>query len=358
MTAAPLAVLVCLSAAIAVRADTHRPPAPPSPVVSVERARYLMGTLCTAVVAHEDSGRASVALAEALDEIDRLEGVMSLWRDDSELARLNRSAASGPVACSADLAAVLDSALIMARLTHGAFDPTIAPLMDAWDMRGKGRVPGAAALASARERVGWPGLVRDVDSRTIRFARSGMAVDLGGIGKGYALDRAAATLVRLGVRRALINLGGEVMTVGAGHNVTVAHPASRMVPVVELGVGTACVSTSGQSERGFTAGGVRHGHVLDPRTGRPAPTTASVTVVCGSATRADALATALLVMGRERAARFLVGHDDIGALWLEPVGSSVRAWCWNLPEVRAVPGAAVEWMEPGRKETLTSKRSR
>lgn len=330
-------------------------PAPPSGTVSVKRARYLMGTLCTAVVVHEDTARARAALTAALDEIDRLEKLMSSWREDSELARFNRSAAANPVACSADLAAVLDSALVLARLTDGAFDPTIAPLVDAWDLRGEGRVPGAAALAAARERVGWPGLMLDRGARAARFARPGMSVDLGGIGKGFALDRAAEVLVQHGVRRALINLGGEVLARGDAQTIRVAHPTARFTPVVEFVVGDAAISTSAQSERGFTAGGTRHGHVLDPRTGRPAPTAASVTVVCRSATRADALATALLVMGRERAAGFLLAHHDVGALWLEPAGDAVRAWRWNLSEVATAAGATVRWMDD-RLTTLAPER--
>lgn len=345
MTGAALTVLAALAGAVPARTAG---PAPAPALAPVERARVLMGTLCTAAVVHEDPARARAAASAALDEIDRLEGVLSSWRDDSELARFNRAAALGPAPCSVDLAAVLDSALVLARLTEGAFDPTVGSLMDAWDLRGEGRVPSAAVLEAARERTGWPGLALDHGVRgegTGRFLKPGMALDLGGIGKGFALDRAAATLARLGVRRALINLGGEVMALGEGHTVTVAHPASRLTPVVELEVGAGCVSTSGQSERGFTAGGVRHGHVLDPRAGRPAPTAASVTVVCRSATRADALATALLVMGRERAARFLIEHGDIGGLWLEPAGDAVRAWRWNLSTARAVPGAAVGWMD-------------
>jgi thiamine biosynthesis lipoprotein len=316
-----------------------------SATVSVERARWLMGTLCTVVVEHRDREAALRTLTAALDEIDRLENVMSSWREDSELARLNRSAAAGPVVCSTDLVAVLDSALALARLSGGAFDPTVAPLVDAWDLRGTGHVPDARTITVALARVGWRGLEVDRRAGTARFARPGMAIDLGGIGKGFALDRAAATLTGLGASRALVNLGGEVMAVGRSHTVTVAHPAARLAPVVELEVGDACVSTSGQSERGFTAGGVRHGHVLDPGTGRPAATAASVTVVCRSATRADALATALLVMGRERAADFARGRPEVGVLWLEPAGAAARAWNWNLPTARAAPGAEVQWMD-------------
>ncbi|MEK7329528.1 MAG: FAD:protein FMN transferase [Candidatus Eisenbacteria bacterium] len=332
-----------LSAALAgaLPSPTGAPAAAPA---RVERVRYLMGTLCTASASADDTVQAGAALAAALDEIARLERVMSSWREDSELSLFNRAAGGGPVACSPDLAAVLDSALVLARLTDGAFDPTVEPLVSAWDLRGDGRLPGPAALAAARDLVGWPGLALDPNARTAHLARAGMGVDLGGIGKGFALDRAAATLARRGVTRALINLGGELLVLGGGESVTVAHPAHRLSPVVEIPVADAAVSTSGQSERGFTAGGVRYGHILDPRTGRPAPTAASVTVVCRSATRADALSTALLVMGRERAAAFARAHADAGVLWLEPAGRGVRAWCWNLHTVRGVLGSAVEWM--------------
>ncbi|MGH7731953.1 MAG: FAD:protein FMN transferase, partial [Candidatus Eiseniibacteriota bacterium] len=178
------------------------------------------------------------------------------------------------------------------------------------------------------------------------------------IGKGFALDRARATLTRLGARRALLNLGGEVLALGERHTVAVAHPEVRLAPVVELEVSDACVSTSGQSERGFTGRGARYGHVVDPRGGRPVATPASVTVVCRSATRADALATALLVMGRERASEFVMAHGDLGALWLEPAGSGVRAWCWNLPTARAAPGAAVRWMHRNEWATHAVEKGR
>ncbi|HKQ57895.1 MAG TPA: FAD:protein FMN transferase, partial [Candidatus Eisenbacteria bacterium] len=203
---------------------------------------------------------------------------------------------------------------------------------------------------------GWTRIALDRDGRTVRFTRPGMALDLGGIGKGYALDRAAATLGALGVRHATLDLGGQllVMGVGAATRVAVAHPGSRLEPAVELEVGDASVSTSGQSERGFDAGGVRYGHILDPRTGRPVPGAATVTVVCRSATRADALSTALLVMGRVRAEAFARAHA-IGALWLEPAGRTVRAWSWNLPGARTAPGAHVQWMDDGTLSKLMLK---
>jgi thiamine biosynthesis lipoprotein len=170
-----------------------------------------------------------------------------------------------------------------------------------------------------------------------------MGVDLGGIGKGYALDRAAAVLRRGGIERALLDFGGETLSLG-GWDVMVAHPERRLTPCARLAARDVAVSTSGQSETGIEAGGRRHGHVLDPATGAPIPTRASVTVVAASATEADALSTALLVMGRARAAEFATRHPELGVLWLEPGNRRVRAWKWNLSTAAALPGTTMEWM--------------
>ncbi len=330
-------------------------PAPAAPF-RVERARYLMGTLCHAVAVHRDSGPAGEALGRALDEVARLERVMSSWREGSELARLN-AAAGAPFSCSADLFAVLDSARALAEATGGAFDPTVEPLSRAWDMRGAGRVPSEPELGRARALVGWSRL-RLEPPRTARLDGPGAGLDLGGIGKGFALDRAAEVLRAAGVERALLNFGGEVLALGTavrgypqGDNsgkwtVSVAHPADRLRPVVRLEVRDAAVSTSAQSERGFVVRGQRYGHVLDPRTGRPVATRASVTVVAPSGTRADALSTALLVRGREEAAAWCRGHPADGVLWLEPAGDAVRAWAWNVGTATAAAGARVIWMTP------------
>ncbi len=300
-----------------------------------------MGTLAiaTATSAPADTAAAAAAIALVFGEIARLEQVMSSWRDDSELSRLN---AAGSASCSEDLFAVLDSALAYARLTGGAFDPSIEPLNQAWDMRGAGREPSVAELEAALRHVGWAKLELRSDQRHARLSPSA-ALDLGGIGKGFALDRAAAALARAGVDHALINLGGEIKAIGAW-TVEIADPQRRLEPVANLTLENAALSTSGQSERGVIAGGRHRGHILDPRTGRPVETRASVSVIGASATRTDALSTALLVMGRDAAASWAARHPDVGVLWMEPDGGGVRAWRWNLSGVEAAPGARVQWM--------------
>ncbi|HYM80307.1 MAG TPA: FAD:protein FMN transferase [Candidatus Limnocylindria bacterium] len=323
-----------------------------STIVRVERGRYLMGTLCTAEAEGADTTEVAAALGAALDEMARLERVTSNWDSVSDVSSLNQLSGDS-YACSPDLFAVLDSALVLARLTGGAFDPTIEPLTRVWDLRGAGRVPHPDSLEAARSLVGWQTMELERPTRTTRLAVRGAGVDLGGIGKGFALARAAGVLQARGIRRARLNLGGEVLVLSEGRpwTVTIAHPARRLEPALSLELANGAISTSGQSERGFERAGVRYGHVLDPASGRPVMTAASVTVIGPSATRTDAISTALLVMGRERAGQFARLHPELGVLWLEPVANEVRAWKWNWDVATAVPAANVKWIDTPNTRT-------
>lgn len=319
------------------------PQAHAAPARDVTRARVLMGTVCTFSTSAKDTVRAGEALGAALDEVARLEGVMSDWSPTSEVARVNTFAASRATGCSPDLYAVLDSALAFARLTQGAFDPTVEPLVLLWDMRGKGRLPDPLSVARMRPLVDHTQVTLDAASRTVRFARAGMGFNLGGIGKGFALDRVASLLRARGIKQARLDLGGQWYAFGAVCTVGVAHPGDRLRAMVQLPIQNASVSTSSQSEHRVTVGRNSFGHILDPRKGISVMSDASVTVVCDSPTRADALSTALLVMGREEAAVFVRTQPGLGVLWLEPDGASVKAWRWNLPRATAAPGATVQW---------------
>jgi thiamine biosynthesis lipoprotein len=148
------------------------------------------------------------------------------------------------------------------------------------------------------------------------------------------------------VKRALLNLGGEVlaMTTHDPWLAAIADPADRTRPLFQLSLSNGALSTSAQSEHGFEVRGVWYGHILDPRTGSPVSSRASVSVVTRSATRADALSTALLVMGRDAAAAWAAEHREIGVLWLEPAEGRTQAWAWNLPALRPEPDAHIQWM--------------
>jgi len=358
-SASPLATLVLLLAtalpAVAAPASAA-PPAPgDGPGIATDahetRVRWLMGTWFTARAPHGPG--VGTALDAALDTVAALESRLSNWRATSELSRLN---ASGGGAVSEPLAAVVDSALALAALSDGAFDPTSEPLTRAWDLRGAGRVPGDGELAAALARV---------DRRRVRAGRDdaggrwldlgGTVLDLGGVGKGFALDRAAAVLRARGVADASLDAGGQRLELAeAPRRTWVASPLDRDRPAVQVLHRGGSLATSAQSERSVRAGGRRIGHVLDPATGRPVATRASVTVWAPGATRADALSTALLVMGRDAARGFAATHPGIGVLWLEPRDAHVVAHAWNLTLAGRAPFVRVADDPPLPSLTSTS----
>ncbi len=282
-----------------------------------------MGTTLHAAVAARERPVALAAIQQAFDTVALLEGVLSTWRDDSEIARLNHARPGHSVPLSATLAGLLGEAARWSRATEGAFDPGIGALMDAWDLRGRGRVPAPPALVHAR---GASGLVQfrfaDLDGRMPRAARRSAAawLDTGAFGKGVALRAAITALRRAGAESGSVNFGGQVAVFGDGPAagswlVPVAHPAHRDVPVATLRVRDASASTSSQSERFVEVHGRRFGHILDPRTGHPAPAWGSVTVVAADAAVADMLSTALFVLGPEAGATWARRHD-VAALFL------------------------------------------
>ncbi len=294
----------------------------------VERARYLMGTVCRAVAYPPDEpGRfAAEAVADSLeaafDEIARLEAVLSDWRDDSELSRLNRGAASAPFPCSRDLFDFIAAAIGYNRMTGGAFDTTVAPLVRLWDLRGEGRIPTSLEIGQALMAARSDHLVLDTSQRTVRFEVPGMGLDPGALGKGYALDAAAKVLKTRGIRSALLDFGGQVLAIGSPPGadswaVAIAHPARRDEPVLMLKLREGSVATSGSSERRLIVEGRQLGHVLDPRTGVPLETRGSASVIAPTASDADAFSTAMLVMGPERGLEFVAGKPELSAVFLD-----------------------------------------
>lgn len=242
---------------------------------------------------------------EALDEIDRLEAQLSLYRPGSELARLNREAHERPVRVTPELFRLLARALEFSRATGGAFDITVAPLVRCWGFMGgaeNGAVPEAAALEEARAKVGSQHVELDAGKLTVRFTRAGVMLDLGAIGKGHAVDRAAAVLRAAGVVSALIH-GGTSTSFALGHQpdgtpwkVAIISPnqdsSARPLAVVELE--NESLSVSAVWGRSFRVGEKTYGHIIDPRTGAPADGAQLAAVVLPGATETDALSTALL----------------------------------------------------------------
>ena len=290
----------------------------PSPAagVAVERELAVMGTALRMRIEAGDRAAALRASEAVLAALAETEARLSTWRDDSELARLNAAPAGESVALSAATAAELAAAARCGIETEGAFEPAVGGLVDLWDLRGAGRIPGAAELAAALP-ASRPSAWRIDGARAARL-HPATRLEEGGFGKGAGLDRALGALGGVpGVSAAWLDLGGQTALLGGGSwTVAVAHPDQRERAAVELLVGGGSVSTTGNGERGLTAGGRRIGHVLDPRTGEPAPDFGSLTVWAPGALRADCLSTGLYVLGPEAALAFAAAHPEVQVLAL------------------------------------------
>ena len=249
---------------------------------------------------------------EAFDEVDRIDRLMSHYKAESALSRLNREAARHPVPVDAELFDFIVDAMRYNRDSGGAFDITVGPLMKAWGFfSGDGRVPADDELATARRHVGAAHVILDPVRRTITFDQAGVELDLGGIAKGYAIDRVVRLLRQRRIDAALISAGGStIYGLGAppgrdGWDVTLQDPVDvRNVAFTAL-LKDRALSVAGSSEKSFHAGDVRYSHIMDPRTGRPVQGVLSVAVLADSGTAGDALDNAFFVLGPEGSRAYL-----------------------------------------------------
>ncbi len=272
------------------------------------------------VVLYAESDRvASQAAGAAFARIAELDSRFSDYRADSELRRLSeRSGEWTPV--SEDLFAVLDLAVRLARATDGAFDPTVGPLTRLWrTSRQTLRLPRAGELDSARSRVGWQKISLDPGTRTVLLTVGNMRLDLGGVGKGYVLDQAMAVLERHGTGRALVEAGGDIVVGDAppgrpGWEIAIPGASGEAAGQARA-LTHAAVSTSGDTEQFVMIGGVRHSHVVDPRTGLGVTNTVTATVIASDGATADAMATAVSVLGREAGTRLAVQTPGVVVVW-------------------------------------------
>ena len=275
----------------------------------------------TAMTLTAYGGQGEAALADAQDLILDLEGLLSTTDQDSELYALNQGET---VTLSPDTRQVLEQALDLCRDTGGALDITIYPVVRAWGFTtGQYQVPDAAALSALLERVDYAQVQLTGDTLTLP---EGVQIDLGAVAKGYTGDRLMELFRQAGVASAYINLGGNVQVLGSSPDgdpwrIGIQDPEGEdYAAVVE--VTDQAVVTSGSYERYFEQDGVRYGHIIDPSTGYPADSgLASVTIVSSSGTLADALSTALFVMGPDRAAEYWRGRDDFDFILIGEDGS-------------------------------------
>lgn len=286
----------------------------------VTQARYVMGTVWTI----ETRGpKSDAAIEGAFAEIRRLDALLSTYQPQSELSRVNREAAHGWTPVTPETYALLERSFGYSQESEGAFDPTVGTLIKAWGFKYLDyRMPEPAVIEAARAKVGFRKVKLD-PLKGVRFDASGLELDLGAIAKGYAVDRVLAHLKRMGALSARVDAGGNQGVWGTGPSRAawmfgIKHPREdgELLGGVPLEAGA--VSTSGDAERGFWHEGVRYGHIVNPRTGRPVAGMLSVTVVAPTAEEADALSTMLYVLGVEKGKRLLRNHPNSHALWVLP----------------------------------------
>ncbi|MEZ5979042.1 MAG: FAD:protein FMN transferase [Planctomycetota bacterium] len=273
----------------------------------LERTGAVMGTSMRLAAIGRDRAALEVALEAAEAELRRVEDLMTDWRP-SPLMDLNAAAGSGPVATDVEIARLLERALLVSRLTGGAFDPTWRGVGRLWNFKAVEPVlPDPDDVARGLALVDFRRVVVAIDesagTATVEMP-AGFELGLGGIAKGYGVDRAMAVLVEHGVEDAVVDAGGDLKVLGRHFDeswrVAIRHPRRRGDVMAVLPVSNTCVVTSGDYERFFEIDGVRYHHIVDPRTGRPSTGCMSATVVGPDAAVCDALATALCVMGPEQ----------------------------------------------------------
>jgi thiamine biosynthesis lipoprotein len=291
-----------------------------SPSGGVSREfRYIMGTSVEVRAYNGDETTRTVAIGEAFAAVAEVDRLMSNYRADSELARVNANAADSPVTLSGPLFSVIAAAQQVSDRSGGAFDITVGPLVKLWGFHDKKpHVPGDAELAAVKPLVNYRNLLLDDGAHTIRFARRGVEIDLGGIAKGFAVELAANVLKRHGLA-GFIDAGGNQYMLGlppgkSSWTVGVRDPdrADGVIGTIDSPGGS--VSTSASYANFLVAEGKRYGHIMDPRTLQPSDACLSVTTIAADGTLADAVSTAAFVLGPERGLALITSFPGMSGL--------------------------------------------
>jgi FAD:protein FMN transferase len=293
----------------------------------VLREEAIMGTAIRVEVWADDCRAGESAAAAVMDEMHRIDRAMSPHKPASELCRINREAARQPVPLSDEMFRLVERAIGFSRATDGAFDISYAAVGQLYDYRQRVR-PGRQALEAARACVGWQHLQLDPVARTLRFARDGMRIDLGGFAKGHAVDNAVALLSRRGIRHAYVSAGGDSRVLGDRRgrpwSVAIRDPRRAGHNVAVLPLEDVSISTSGDYERYFDdqVDGVseRVHHLIDPATGRSPCGVHSVTVLAPDGLSSEALSKAVFVMGVQRGLALVNGLADVDAVIVDAQG--------------------------------------
>ena len=308
------------------RADASRRPVVAAPAHGgwFCRDEAIMGTAIRVELWADDRARADAAMAAVMAEMHRIDAAMSPHKPASELSCINRDAAAAPVRLSEEMFALLARSIDFSELSEGAFDITYASVGHLYDYRA-GIKPSGAALEQGRAAIGYRHLLLDRKTRTVRFGRPGMRIDLGGFAKGHAVDRSIAILERLGIAHACVSAGGDSRLLGDRRgrpwNIAVRDPRRAGEVVAVLPLADVAISTSGDYERFFERDGVRCHHLIDPRTGLSPASVHSVTILADDGLTTEGLSKSVFVMGAERGLRLIESKPGVDAVIVDAAGT-------------------------------------
>jgi thiamine biosynthesis lipoprotein len=286
-----------------------------------------MGTEAGIIAVAENRGTAQKAIAGALDSLRQIEALASSHLEDSEIAKVNALAFREPVKVSEPVFEILERAVYYGKLTNGAFDITVGPLIDVWQAAADtNTVPEPNQLQKALAEVGYDKVHLDPNNNTVRFGVEGMKLDLGGIAKGYAIDLAIDAIKQAGAEGGMVDVGGDIRCFGTPADgkkhwlIGLQDPdlARKEQNLLVLKLDDAAVATSGDYRRFVLIGNERHSHIIDTHTGQSAAKLSSVTVITEKAVDADALATAVSVLGPEDGLKLIESLADTEAIIISP----------------------------------------
>ena len=293
--------------------------------------RFLMGTFARVVAIAEDGRTAARCAEAAYNSIKNIDRLMSDYIADSDISRVNREAFRHPVQVSEETFEVLQRSIYFSKLTDGAFDITVGPLVDLWrEAADANSEPNEVEMADARSKVGYEKLILDADNRTVKFQVKGMRLDLGAIAKGYGVDKAIETLREKGAIGGMAEIGGEVRCFGRGPKgrenwlVGLQDPAKPSAGLGDemllmlLELDDAAAATSGDYQQSVIVEGKRHSHIIDRGSAMGAEGLSSVTIIADNCTDADVLATAVSVMGAKKGLGLIESIEGVEAILVGP----------------------------------------
>ena len=307
----PIVILLMLILPVAATADWYK------------QEQAIMGTRIAVEFWDEDKAHAEQCAEQVFSEMRRIDALMSPYKPNSELSRINQQAAGQAIQISEEMFKLLEKSLQMSQLSNGAFDITFSSVGHLYNYR-EGIKPSEEDIRQSLNSINYRHVLLDETNRSVRFAQSGVHIDLGGIAKGYAVDNGIAILVKCGIKGGMVSAGGDSRILGDRGNrpwmMGDRHPRKKDAVAVMLPLSNTAISTSGDYERFFIEDGKRYHHIISPSTGKSVSTTWSATVIGPDATTTDALSTTLFVLGPEKGLQLVESLAGIDAVIIDAQG--------------------------------------